>query len=193
MYCLGCQQNERQFDVCYSVFDHEDAAASLLYAFKFRGERYLSKYLSALLADCFIDNLLEADYIVPVPMHKKGVSVRGYNQCELLCADLSNRLNIPTLNCLVKPVETKKQMTLAKAERAENVKGAFLCNADLQFKTILLVDDVLTTGATLNECANVLKKAGAVTVNCLTLNNVKDMYIETDTDIMADAFSEGNF
>ena len=102
--------------------------------------------------------------LVPVPLHKKRLKWRGFNQAEEICCHLSPVLNIPLISdVLLKIKETQPQMKLIAKERQENIKGVFVCqNNDLiRNKKILLADDVFTTGATMEECARVLKDAGA--------------------------------
>jgi len=102
--------------------------------------------------------------LIPVPLTKKKQKQRGFNQAEEIAKELSNFLNIPLINnVLIKIKETLPQVELSGGERKENMKGAFFCQESnkIKVKTILLIDDVFTTGSTLEECARILKKAGA--------------------------------
>jgi ComF family protein len=117
------------------------------------------------------------DVIVPVPLHKIRLDERGYNQSELLARELSYRLNIFMSKALRRVRNTTTQTALHKEERIENVKGAFKVTYKdtIVGKNVLLVDDVLTTGATLDECAKVLKENGAKDVYVATIATGKNM------------------
>jgi len=109
---------------------------------------------------------------MPVPLHKKRLRLRGFNQALLLAHGVSLRFRIPlNYDNLVRTRYTRPQVELSGRERAENVRGAFdlIRSAEVCEKKILLIDDVFTTGATMNECAKVLKDAGARSVTVLTL------------------------
>jgi ComF family protein len=114
----------------------------------------------------------DVDMIIPVPLHIKRLRQRGFNQALLLGSGLSERHNIQ-LSCgnLVRVRPTRPQVELTGDERIKNVKGAFSLRnpAEVEARHIVLVDDVFTTGATMNECAAVLKKSGAAQVTALTL------------------------
>jgi len=114
----------------------------------------------------------EYDLITAVPLHKKRLRHRGYNQSALLARRLARRAGINfTPNLLVRWADSPQQVGLSSAERLKNVRGAFLCGRpdDVRGRDILIVDDVMTTGATVNECAKALKNSGAARVDVLTL------------------------
>ncbi len=107
------------------------------------------------------------DLIVPIPLTKKKLSERGYNQTELMAKELRFMLNVPYENVLVKKSDTVEQKSLSASQRRENLRGVFTVSpkaADIAGKRILLIDDVCTTGSTLSEASEVLKEAGAKTV-----------------------------
>ena len=104
------------------------------------------------------------DFIIPIPLHKNKLKKRGFNQAEELAKGISKFLEKPIFNdVLLKIKPTFAQMELSKEKRRENIKGAFVCQKPIvvRGKKILLVDDIFTTGATMEECARVLKEAGA--------------------------------
>jgi ComF family protein len=114
------------------------------------------------------------DYIVPVPLHKSRLREREFNQAALLARHIADDLNITALEGLLKRHRpTRAQVDLERSDRLENVKGSFCVEPkhDLRGKNILLIDDVLTTGATSSEAASALKAAGAGIVFVLTLAN----------------------
>jgi ComF family protein len=109
------------------------------------------------------------DLIVPVPLHPTRERERGYNQSERLATRLSQLSDHPLANALIRTRATSPQVTLGAEERFVNVVGAFACRVSLQNMSVVLVDDVLTTGATLNDCARACTEAGAREVRALTL------------------------
>ncbi len=104
--------------------------------------------------------------LVPVPLHKKRKNWRGFNQAEILAKDLSKKFKVNYSEILIRSRETKTQVGLKRDERKENVRGAFELRrgADVSGRNVILVDDVYTSGATMAECAKVLKKSGAKSV-----------------------------
>ncbi len=145
--------------------------ATLLYAFKYQYaesimsvlERYIHLFLST------NKNFSHIDAIVPVPLHKKRYAERGFNQAEKIAEVLSVSTGIPVLRGAVRQRETIQQATLSKQEREKNVDAAFLGLPAVAGKRILLVDDVFTTGSTMQECAKALRKAGAIDVEGFSL------------------------
>ena len=115
---------------------------------------------------------MDVDMIVPIPLHKKRHLQRGFNQAQVLAEALGKRTGIQSQSrLLVKIRNVPPQTTLEKKERRKNIKGAFKARNEMKIKgkTILLVDDVYTTGSTVEECSRVLKQAGAREVKALTL------------------------
>jgi len=114
------------------------------------------------------------DCVVPVPLHWRKRWSRGFNQAELLAREAARTRGTPVLRALRRKKPTATQAGLASAGRRRNVAGAFVLRsaADVRGKRILLVDDVMTTGATANACANVLKRGGAKSVSLATLARV---------------------
>ena len=116
------------------------------------------------------------DYIIPVPLYPSRKRERGYNQSRILAEEVSKTISVPLAEkVLIRKKKTKDQTHLSPEERERNVKGAFVVRANLtlQGKKVILVDDVITTGSTLKECARVLKEAGAREVVGVTLVVVK--------------------
>lgn len=112
------------------------------------------------------------DCIIPVPLHLSRKRERGYNQSKILAEEISKTVSVPvTKKVLIRKKKTKDQTHLSPEERERNVRGAFVVRANsvLQGKKVILVDDVMTTGATLKECARVIKEAGAREVVGVTL------------------------
>jgi len=130
-----------------------------IHLLKFSGVKRLAKPLGNFIVELVED---EFDALVAVPLHIKRLREREFNQSALLCHHLSRKFNKPLLhNALTKNRETFLQTSLSGEERRRNLKGAFSASRDIGGMRLLLVDDVITTGATVNECSATLKRAGA--------------------------------
>lgn len=159
------------FDRARSVFSYEGRIRDVLHGFKYEQRFDLVKVLVKFLAEeaAAMGNY---DVVVPVPLHRRRMFKRGYNQSALLARPLAKHIGaVCDVRSLIRADDVGPQVGRELKERLTVVKGIFrVQNADaIQLKNILLIDDVLTTGATVNECARVLKKAGAKTVHVLTV------------------------
>ncbi len=127
--------------------------------------------LGQLLTEYVRTNSLPADTLVPVPLHPKRLRERGYNQALLLATEIGKNSGLPVLEgTLIRHINTASQArTTSAVERRNNVQDAFVCSKSLDGRRILLIDDVCTTGATIDACAAVLKQAGAEEVWGLTV------------------------
>lgn len=171
--CRLCAAGVGAFDAAYAWGGYEGVLKDLIHCFKFHGMRSLSKPLGGYLAEAFPRNE-RIDAIVPMPIHWTRRMVRGFNQCELLSKELSQHTGIPMAKLLVRVRRTAKQSNLAGARRRRNVRGSFGASQAeaIRGKRLLLIDDVLTTGATVNEAAQELKRHGAARVAVLTVARV---------------------
>lgn len=168
-YCLRCQANDNMVTVNRSPLIYEGEARKLIYTLKFGKKKYIAHTLGALMADEYINRGMDCDIIVFVPMSSSEMKKRGFNQSELLAREVGQRLNLPVLPALIKTRDTSAQKELSGKSRAENLRDAFACVfREVKRLRVLLIDDVYTTGATANECANTLLKAGAKEVRVLT-------------------------
>lgn len=185
-YCINCMNYGRKFSRNRSALEYEGLSLRLIYAFKFGGKKYLAEELSKMLCDTYLNNSYSADVIEFVPMSERERRARGYNQAELLGVETGKRLNLPVGGALKKIRDTGEQKELKGRARKENLKGVFSVadNSVIAGKRVLLIDDVFTTGATANECASVLKKAGAREVLVLTVCITKyKLYGETAQEL----------
>ncbi len=166
-------------DRIWSVAVYDGVLKELIHQFKYKEKKYLANALGKLLVD-FVEEYLKEerfDYIVPIPLEKARQKKRGYNQAELLARILGEAVDKPILTNLVeRRKKTKPQFGLNREERFENLSGAFEISksgeqniSTIAGKTILLLDDLATTGATLDECARALKEAGVSEVYGLVL------------------------
>jgi len=162
------------FDCAFYAARYEEVMKRCICLFKYDSKTQLADLLGKLMSDFAVRNIgaEEIDMIVPVPLHPVKLRERQFNQSELLAAHLARKMNKNVVRDKVKRIKyTAPQTKLKRDQRLKNVRGAFLVkkNADFKEKTVLLVDDVLTTGATLHECAKALKDAGAKKVVALAL------------------------
>ncbi len=159
------------FALARSVYTYEGDILTALHRFKYGGKIILARPLGQLLAETAVGLDVRPDIIVPVPLHKRRLRTRGFNQSLLLAREVSGRVdaNLDYLS-LRRVIPTKPQITLKANARERNVAGAFRVEDPGVFKEkkVLLIDDVFTTGATIKACSKALKKAGA-TVFALTL------------------------
>jgi len=175
--CAGCIRRPLYFDRAYSPCIYEGVIKELIQEFKYNGKDYLGRVLGRLLVEFIGEYSLPievVDWIVPIPLHTVRLREREFNQANILGQYIAKACNKRILdNALVRNRHTKPQAELEGRERRENVKGIFSVKEKTSVKgrNVLLVDDVLTTGATSSEAACVLKEAGAQIVFALTLAN----------------------
>jgi ComF family protein len=174
--CSKCQDTSSYLETIRSVAPHLWPLRPAVHALKYEGLRAVAAPLAELLAQCWLAEGSPADVIVPVPLHPRRVRQRGYNQSALLAQALGLRLGVPVrCQVLARQRDTRSQVGLSAWERRDNVWGAFVCGDNgLSGMRILLVDDVFTTGATLEACAHALRAAGAARVHALTLTRALD-------------------
>lgn len=157
--CASCVRDEPPYSVvlCYGIY--EGVLREAIHAFKFRGVKRLARPLGHLMSGLPVP---EADAVLPVPLHPARLREREFNQSALLGRRISLQTGIPLmLGALEKVRETVPQTDVPGKERAKNVRKAFRASEKVAGKRIVLVDDVITTGATTNECAATLRSAGA--------------------------------
>ena len=173
----SARQDFPHLDACYSPLYYTEEVRQSLLRYKFGGLRMYASVYGEFLAKCIDENRISCDSITWVPLSRRRLRQRGYDQARLLAEDLSARLAIPCVPTLRKIRNNPRQSASGNAEkRRRNVKGVYtaLPQADICGKTLLLVDDIVTTGSTLSEAASVLRKAGAASVIGLTLARRKE-------------------
>jgi competence protein ComFC len=157
----------------YSACLYEGTLKELIHQFKYKGKTNLVKIFSRLMTDYIKENpeIADVDIITVVPLHKKRLKEREFNQSLLLANAIAKEYGLSLKNTLEKTRKTRYQNELLKSERHTNLKDAFkICDKmKVNGQDILLIDDVMTTGATLGECAKTLLDGGAKKVSCLTL------------------------
>jgi ComF family protein len=159
------------FDHAVAAGWYEGVLAEAIHLFKYRGKTLLARPLGAFLVDA-MKRLPKVDCLVPVPLHPSRLREREFNQSLLLCDSLKAESGLPVIHDGLERVrETPPQIGLAHAARRGNVRRAFVSKGPerIEGRRIVLIDDVFTTGATVNDCARALKRAGAETVCVLTV------------------------
>lgn len=171
--CGRCQKKPPYYDQAFSVFSYEQPVVWLIQQLKFNGKLVHARLLGELLADlaCVEKVIVDEDVcILPVPLHKNRLRLRGFNQSIELARALSKKTGWPMeLNKVVRMRETSAQTGLDAKARRKNIRGAFAVVEALVHKQVVLVDDVVTTGSTVNELSRVLKKAGVEKITVLSL------------------------
>ncbi|MFH1335734.1 MAG: ComF family protein [Candidatus Zixiibacteriota bacterium] len=174
-HCLFLNRfEERRIMAVRSLGTFDDYYKILIHRFKYERKIPLGKRLAQSLGEKIVldMNLSKCDLVIPVPLHRARKRERGFNQSEILAEGVSKVLDVATLNTLLKRKKnTKDQTRLNVQQRKENVEGAFAVTHpdEVTGKWVILVDDVMTTGATLNECAKMLLEAGAERIFAVTL------------------------
>jgi len=179
LYCGNCKNNKRAFAQNVSRYIYTDIVAVAIRKMKFGSKQLwiadtLGWFLSQTVSEEYDD--IKFDGVIYVPLSKKRYSLRSFNQSEEIAQALCEKLGLKFLrDVLIKPQDTPKQSSMKFKERANNVKGKFVvAKPELMIdKTILLIDDVFTSGETLNECSKIIKKAGATAVYTATIAIVK--------------------
>ena len=169
--CAWCKTANQPFNGITAPYRWTGVVQELVYALKYRNVRASAPRLAKPMSVHLMDRAITADVIVPVPLHPSRERERGYNQSELLAHGISKTTGIPMANgVLARTRNTPPQVSMSTPEeRRRNVVGAFECVGDVTGKHVLLVDDVVTTGATVAECAAQLRQAGPASVWVLSL------------------------
>lgn len=165
-YCSDCEHKSYHYDKGYAVWAYDDVMRKSVAEFKYHGKREFAKFYAAEILRLYGDKIksLSPDVIIPVPVHHSKLVERGYNQAELLAKGISAELEIPVLSdLLVRNKKTLPQKLLSDKERLRNLMEAFSWNEKAvmrdkaPIRKVLLVDDIYTTGSTIEACTNVLK------------------------------------
>lgn len=171
--CPACTAWQADIDGIRSPFLFDGVIRKAIHELKYNNLRASAPVLAGFLHDFLLNNPVPGEVLVPVPIHRKRERERGYNQSSLLAHELGRLNDLPLVEgCLVRRTHTPPQARTASViERRKNVASAFACvDERLRNKQVILIDDVSTSGATLNACAGALKSAGALTVWGLVLS-----------------------
>jgi len=178
--CFECQRIKPLFNIARSVCNHGDIISSIISKLKYHDEIHIAHFISQTIYRLYNEMNLSVDIICPVPMDKKSLTKRMYNQSYLIAKKFASLVKMQhTLipNLLIKNRITSRQVTLDRQRRLNNMKNSISINKRyaklLSGKTILIIDDVFTTGATMQECARAIKStAHDAIVACLTFSRV---------------------
>ncbi|MDP2154587.1 MAG: ComF family protein [Sulfuricella sp.] len=163
--CGACLQRPPAFDRTLAAFSYSFPVDRLLHAFKYSGNLALIEVLAKPLAQ-LAANHPKPDLLMPMPLHPSRLKERGFNQSLEIAKPISRWLGIPlTADACERTRDTPSQAGLKWKERRRNVRGAFACDLDLSGKSVAVLDDVMTTGATLEEISRALRRRGATTIS----------------------------
>ena len=164
--CANCDRRQFHFESAVSCYSSRGLVRELIHRFKYRGEEHLRHVLAGWLSECLSDPRIadvSYDYLVPVPLHPVRKRERGFNQALVLARLLVPATGSRLVQCLRRDRYTSTQTILDREDRIRNLRGP------LAGSRVLLVDDVLTTGSTVDECARTLKSAGVASIRVITV------------------------
>lgn len=178
-YCLSCKERMIYVDYAKSVFIYDSPVDKMIQDFKYDGKKYFCEIFASFMNEAYSKFFFTPDYLVYPPMTKKSLKERGYNHSGLLAEKLSEYRGVPIFDGLYKKKETKRQARSGYEERRRNLTDAFGIvkenKKQIDGKSFLIIDDVLTTGSTGEEIAKTLKSAGATEVVLFTLSSVRNL------------------
>lgn len=173
IFCQECMDTEKYFEVSKSPYAYEGLIKRAIYSYKYYNKPYFYKLFGNLLVQYMKEiNYTYFDFIVSVPLHSSKMRTRGYNQSELIAKFISKNLSIPYVDALKRTKKTLKQSEQSKEERRKNLKDAFEIKKSpkkIIHSSVLLVDDIYTTGSTVSECSKVLLNYGVSKVYVITI------------------------
>ena len=174
-FCRDCERKKHSFEKGFAVFVYDDVMQQAVGDYKYRNRKELAAFFAAELAVYFQKHMaaLNVEALVPVPIHATRKRYRGYNQTEVLCRILSEKLGIPVWDCMERRKKTAPQKELDAAERLRNLESAIRLKQEAVQQriphTVVLVDDIYTTGSTAEACARVLLRGGSRKVYIFSL------------------------
>jgi len=169
--CGRCRTEENVFDFARSAVFFNDTAREVVHHLKYAGRVSLAVPIGKMLCEIMKSETFAADVVIPVPLHRRRERQRGFNQAELIAKELKLPL---ACGLIRRRKNTATQTGLSRSERMKNLAAAFELCGGVQGQKVILVDDVLTTGATMNEISRVLKRGKAERVEVLTFARVPD-------------------
>ncbi len=181
--CYTCSTSERSNDFGIAIFAYDDIMRKAMSDLKFHGQKDNSEYFAAMAVSRVGDRIRGFDpcALIPVPVHKTRFRERGFNQAEEICNKIGSLIGIPTISdFLYRNRKTEYQKNLSRMKRKRNTMGAFSCNTEKyppekvakELERVLLVDDIYTTGSTMEGCAAKLKESGVEQIGLLSISIV---------------------
>lgn len=172
-YCFDCTKHTRSFESGRALINYNDAAKDSMVKIKYKNKREYIDFYTEAICRRYEKQIarMGADVLVPVPVHPSRMKTRGYNQAELLARGIGRSLGIPVRSDLLRRSrKTAPQKELNPAERLKNLEQAFEAEGNFAgIETVILIDDIYTTGSTIEACTRALKRAGVKTVYFLTI------------------------
>lgn len=179
--CSYCYNKTFYFDKVISCIEYDELSKKLILDFKYKRKTYLCRYIAHLMKEKFLLENIKVDYILFVPLHKKRLRKRGFNQAEKIANKLGILLDIPVLDCISRVKNTKKLYKLNKKGREKELKNGFKVKENINLiknKNVILIDDIFTTGSTANEISKVLKLNSVNNICIFTLlTTYVDVYV----------------
>lgn len=173
-YCYDCTKIQHIYMRGFSTYIYNEVVKESIYRFKYHNRREYAKYYGESICYRFADEIkrLGIEAIIPVPIHRKKQLERGYNQAELIARVIGNEMKLPVVSdLLIRQKYTKPQKELSNSERGKNLENAFIVTENVvKCKKVLLVDDIYTTGSTVDACSKVLLEAGAESVYFVSIS-----------------------
>ena len=164
--CEKCLKDRPEYNKARAVCAYGDVVIKMVTNFKYYDRHHIAPSMADMMLKSCHELIKRADIMVPIPLHKSRLISRKYNQATILARRISAKSGVPMdINILRRVKQTRQQTRLSRSQRFDNMEGAFEVIANVEGKTILLIDDVLTTGATANSAAFKLKQAGAKCVD----------------------------
>ncbi|MBQ8468492.1 MAG: ComF family protein [Clostridia bacterium] len=168
--CNECKETKRSFDQSRSVAEYRDAVSMAVINLKYNGRRYIADGFAKLLSGLFESTGWKVDYVCSVPSSKNRIKERGFNHAQDIAKKFCENCGLEYVELLDKIKETDHQTNMTMEERLTNLQGAFkLRDKDIKGKNILIVDDVFTTGSTLDACSKAIRKGKPNKIYCLTI------------------------
>lgn len=179
--CSYCFNKSFYFDRAISCIEYNDTSKKMILGLKYNNKTYMSKYIATIMKEKLEVEGIEFDYILFVPLHKRRLKKRGFNQSEKIAKHLGKEISTQVIDSISRKSYTKMLYKLKKQERFQELKNVFVIKQSknlLNNKNILLVDDIFTTGATTNEISKLLKETGVNKIYIMTLlTRSSDSYV----------------
>lgn len=169
--CSACLNKNYYFDKAIGCIEYDELSKKIVFGFKYNSKTFMAQYIANIIKDKLECENIKYDYILYVPLHKNRERKRGFNQSEIIANNLGKITEIKVLDCIARDKNTLRLFKLTNDERRKELKNAFILKNDIEVcknKTILLVDDIFTTGSTVNEISKLLK-----------MRNVSKVYVCT--------------
>jgi len=170
--CDQCKAITQEYEIARGALIYKDNTVRLVRRYKFGSAKYLADYFCEFMIDCYFENKMTCDIITFVPLHSSKLRVRGYNQAQVLAQLVGQNIGKPIVDTMIKVRQQRDTAKLNRQQRVQAVSGVFSLNESIREsivgKSVLLIDDVYTTGATVSECCKILKANGCQAVSVLT-------------------------